>query len=290
MTFVADPPRAIILRELPEIRCIVPMLSNYHTHTALCKHAEGMPVDYAREAVAHGFQVLGFSDHCPQPDDLWNTVRMDFDQMDTYFASIEEARATYPQLEIHAGFECEFRKDLGDFIPETFLRPGRAEYLLLALHSYLDADGQWQDSWHLHTAEGLLGYARHAVEALESGWFAAFAHPDVFAHGGCAWDGAAIEASRMILQAAQECRIPLELNCNGFHRKLIRDERGLVRRPYPYLPFWALAADYDVQVYVGADAHRPEFLHTTNEDCLAIAHYYGLQVIDRLPMRPAKQP
>jgi len=196
------------------------MLSNYHTHTALCKHAEGMPVDYAREAVAHGFQVLGFSDHCPQPDGLWNTVRMDFDQMDTYFASIEEARATYPQLEIHAGFECEFRKDLGDFIPETFLRPGRAEYLLLALHSYLDADGQWQDSWHLHTAEGLLGYARHAVEALKSGWFAAFAHPDVFAHGGCAWDGAAIEASRMILQAAQECRIPLELNCNGFHRKL----------------------------------------------------------------------
>ena len=46
-----------------------------------------------------------------------------------------------------------------------------------------------------------------------------------------------------------------------------------------------MAAEYDVQVFVGADAHRPEFLFTTTEDCLAIAHYYGLHVIDTLPMR-----
>ena len=260
------------------------MLSNYHTHTAFCKHAEGMPIDYCREAVAHGMRVLGFSDHCPWPDGLWNSVRMDFDQLDDYFASIQVAREQFPLMEIHSGFECEFRKDLGNFIPDTFLQPDRAEYLLLALHSFLDEHGEWQNAWQISTNEGLLGYARHAIEAMESGWFTAFAHPDLFAHGGCTWQGVTIECAKMILQTAQDCHIPLELNCNGFHRRLIRDEFGLPRRPYPYLPFWALAAEYDVQVFVGADAHRPEFLFSTNEDCLAIAHYYGLQVTETLPM------
>ncbi len=264
----------------------MPMMTNYHTHTALCKHAEGMPVDYCREAEAHGMKILGFSDHCPWPDGRWNSVRMDFDQMDLYFASIQEARQAYPQLEIHAGFECEFRKDLGNFIPDAFLKHGRAEYLLLALHSYLDTTGDWQDAWHIRTAEGLLGYARHAVEAMESGWFTAFAHPDLFACGGCAWEGATVECSRMLLQTAQDCRIPLELNCNGLHRKFVVDEHGLPRRPYPYLPFWALAAEYDVEVFVGADAHKPEYLIPTLSDCLAIAHYYGLQVTETLPMQP----
>ena len=260
------------------------MFNNYHTHTALCKHAEGMPVDYCRVAVSHGSTILGFSDHCPWPDGLWNSVRMDFNQLDTYFSAIQEAREHFPQLEIHAGLETEYRKDLGNFIPETFLCPGRAEYLLLALHSYLDEMGEWQDSWHLKSAEGLLGYARHAVEAMQTGWFIAFAHPDIFANGGCDWGNAALECSKMILQTAQDCHIPLELNCNGMHRKLVADENGLPRRPYRYLPFWALAAKYDVQVFIGADAHRPDFLFSTNEDCLAIAHYYGLNVIETLPI------
>ena len=243
-----------------------------------------MPIDYCREAVAHGMRVLGFSDHCPWPDGLWNSVRMDFEQLDDYFASIQVAREQFPLMEIHSGFECEFRKDLGNFIPDTFLQPDRAEYLLLALHSFLDEHGEWQNAWQISTNEGLLGYARHAIEAMERGWVTAFAHPDLFAHGGCTWQGATIECAKMILQTAQDCHIPLELNCNGFHRRLIRDEFGLPRRPYPYLLFWALAAEYDVQVFVGADAHRPEFLFSTNEDCLAIAHYYGLQVTETLPM------
>ena len=260
------------------------MIANYHTHTAFCKHAEGLPVDYCREAVARGIEVLGFSDHCPQPDGRWNTVRMELEQLDDYFASIDAAKRQFPQLEIHSGFECEYRKDLGTWMPETFFAPGRAEYLLFAEHSYLDEKGEWQDSWHLKTDEGLLGYARHAVEAMQSGWFSAFAHPDIFAHGGCGWHGATIECARMILQTAQDCRIPLEINCNGMHRKLLCDADGHIRRPYPYLPFWALATQYDVQVFIGADAHRPEFLCSTSQDCLGIVHYFDLPLVEQLPM------
>ena len=42
-------------------------ISNYHTHTKLCKHAEGMPSDYFEQAKTDVCSELGFSDHCPYP-------------------------------------------------------------------------------------------------------------------------------------------------------------------------------------------------------------------------------
>ena len=43
------------------------MLTNYHTHTARCGHAEGTEEEYILTALRCGFKVLGFSDHTPGP-------------------------------------------------------------------------------------------------------------------------------------------------------------------------------------------------------------------------------
>ena len=43
------------------------MLTNYHTHTFRCQHANGTVEDYVREAIAKGFDILGMSDHVPYP-------------------------------------------------------------------------------------------------------------------------------------------------------------------------------------------------------------------------------
>ncbi|UKI50590.1 MAG: PHP domain-containing protein [Clostridium sp.] len=43
------------------------LIANYHTHTKLCNHAEGMPSDYVEEAIRLGFKEIGMSDHNPIP-------------------------------------------------------------------------------------------------------------------------------------------------------------------------------------------------------------------------------
>jgi histidinol phosphatase-like PHP family hydrolase len=40
---------------------------DYHTHTALCKHAEGQPADYVRLAVQKGLREIAVTDHGPAP-------------------------------------------------------------------------------------------------------------------------------------------------------------------------------------------------------------------------------
>ena len=43
------------------------MLTNYHTHTTRCGHAEGTEEEYILTALRCGYKVLGFSDHTPWP-------------------------------------------------------------------------------------------------------------------------------------------------------------------------------------------------------------------------------
>ena len=53
--------------------------ANYHTHTVRCHHAVGSEREYIEQAIAEGFDILGFSDHTPQPypENFRSGVRMD---------------------------------------------------------------------------------------------------------------------------------------------------------------------------------------------------------------------
>ena len=85
-------------------------ITNYHTHTSRCKHAQGTDRDYVQQAVDSGYQVLGFTDHVAWPfsDGFVSPVRMDAGQMPEYAASILKLKEEYAgRLSIHLGAECE---------------------------------------------------------------------------------------------------------------------------------------------------------------------------------------
>ena len=42
-------------------------ISNYHSHVALCGHAEGTVEDYIKEAIKNNYEEVGISDHAPIP-------------------------------------------------------------------------------------------------------------------------------------------------------------------------------------------------------------------------------
>lgn len=65
-------------------------MTNFHTHTARCKHAQDSDDEYVRAALEAGYDEFGFADHCPWPytNGFVSNIRMSVDQLDEYLASI----------------------------------------------------------------------------------------------------------------------------------------------------------------------------------------------------------
>ncbi len=266
--------------------------ANFHTHTYHCQHATGTPSDYAREALKQGISVLGFSDHTPWPDNIWNDVkiRMPLEELDDYFDEIRQAQKEFPQLTIHRGLECEYRPDLGSFAKEVFLdTPGRCEYLILGVHDFLNVQGEWLSPWHSKDSKAYLDFARFTVKALETGLYRFLAHPDLFLVGQGPWNADAEEASRIIIQAAVDTNTPLEFNALGVRKRIRPDAAGVLRRPYTSTRFWEIAAQYPVRGIVSSDAHRPEDVWGNGDQLVGMADYFGIPLVtpeELLPPAP----
>ena len=176
---------------------------NFHTHTRLCKHADGEPIDYCREAVKQGVSVLGFSDHTPYPVKRWETVRMDLDQMPLYVNGIEAARREFPQLRIIMGMECEYDPAYANFFKDVLMGEYGCRYLVGAIHSYVDRNGEWKGLYgYRMTDENLRDFADHTVAAIQSGLYLFMAHPDVFGVSYEGWTAEATACCREICKAA----------------------------------------------------------------------------------------
>ena len=85
--------------------------ANYHTHTVRCHHASGTEREYIEQAIAEGFDILGFSDHTPQPypDSFVSRVRMTMDELEGYIDTLLALREEYKdQIQLLIGFEVEY--------------------------------------------------------------------------------------------------------------------------------------------------------------------------------------
>ena len=88
------------------------MLTNYHTHTTRCGHAEGTEEEYIFTALRCGFKVLGFSDHTPwayATPGFVSRIRMLPSQLDDYVLTLRGLREKYAdKLHIRIGLEAEY--------------------------------------------------------------------------------------------------------------------------------------------------------------------------------------
>ena len=112
------------------------MFANYHTHTARCHHATGEDKAYVEAAIQNGFQVLGFSDHCPWifSDDYVSPIRMTPDELDGYVTSLTALKKEYAaDITIYIGLESEY---VPEMLPEQqkFLQDYPIDYQILGEH------------------------------------------------------------------------------------------------------------------------------------------------------------
>ena len=255
------------------------MLANYHTHTPRCNHAVGEEQCYVERAVEGGLKLLGFSDHTPYLFDkpgYYSSFRMRPEELDDYVQTLQKLRTKYAdRIELHIGLEAEYYPKLFPRLLD-FLRQYPVEYLILGQHAlYNEVEGIYpaQPTTDRKLLDQYLG---QTLDALDSGVFTYFAHPDLFCFEG---DEAVYRAHvRLLCRRAIELNIPLEFNLLGLAEE----------RHYPNPRFWRVAAEEGCPVILGCDAHSPE---GTWDPALiargeAMLQSFGITPLETVPLRP----
>lgn len=227
-----------------------PLLYESHCHTPLCKHAHGLPAEYAKAAIARGLRGIIFTDHCPLPDGISAAVRMSPDQFDEYVAMIAQVREEFAgKLDVRLGLESDFIPGLEPWLEKLHAR-APLHYVLGSVHPFLAEyrakyfTGDWFEYQKL--------YFDHIAQAAETGLVDALAHPDLVKNERPSeWHFDRIESSiERALDRIAKTGVAMELNTSGVNKSLPEMNPGLAMLQH--------MQKRGIPVVIGADAHRPE--------------------------------
>lgn len=253
------------------------MKANYHTHTWRCNHASGTEEQYILHAIENGFQILGFSDHTPYlfPDGYRSRIRMLPDQLDGYVRCIQNLQKEYhDKIGLHIGLEAEyFPAYFSDL--HSFLRNYPVEYLILGQH-YLpnEPNGRYSGAPTADIAV-LKQYCHQCMDALQTGLFTYFAHPDLMNFVGD--DSVFHKHMGELIRETANCGLCIELNLLGLREG----------RHYPSRRLLEIAAEENCPVILGYDAHSPEDLSDDGieDEVSKLTRGLNLNILDTVTLR-----
>lgn len=230
-------------------------------------------------AIKAGYKTLGFSDHSPWPyeDGFSSHIRMDLPLFPDYLSSIRGLQDKYKnQIVIHLGLEAEYYPEFHSWLLDQKAEQG-LQYLLLGSH--FDRPDEELYFGSLSRAQQYHRYAKHTIAGLQTGDFAALAHPELFMMLTQRFDRDCELVSRDLIQAAVSCNIPLEYNLSGLYPISWRNGLG-----YPNPDFWHIAAQEGATAIIGLDAHDPNrFLDTDKYDeAIKFLDSLGIKRVDTL--------
>ena len=256
------------------------MLSTFHTHTYLCKHAEGIPLHYVKQAEKEGCSALGFSDHCPYPqDDIWAFCRMGSSQLSLYRKLVNDAK-TYAPFPVYFGFECEWEPRYAGWFKDTLIAKYGAEYLVLGSHWY-PHNGTYEYVVDILDNRILRKYIDFTIDAMRSGLFAFLAHPDLFLAARTSIDADCIACGDALIDATNTFNVPIEINGYGLFKSKIRRDYGEDYR-YPVRTFWERAAAKNARIICNSDAHDAHDVIMNAWKARDFASRFGITPIEKL--------
>ena len=261
-------------------------LSSFHTHTFLCKHATGSPVDYVRVANKEGCSALGFSDHCPYPhDDVWNDCRMDVADVPLYLQMVSEAKAL-ASFPVFLGFECEWLPEYENWYRDYFRGELNVDYLVFGSHwQTVNNELVWAPCWS--NISDVFKYIDFTIQGLQTGIYDFLAHPDLFLAFCTHIDSDLLSASSYLIDACVDLNIPIEINGAGsLSSKIIRD--GVEETGYPCIAFWELAQEKKATIICNSDAHCKQDVLYGASSAHSFAKKHHIEVTDFLPLLQKK--
>ncbi len=248
------------------------ILYETHSHTPLCHHAEGDPIDYAKVAFEKGFAGIYTTCHAPLPHDYTQSMRMSAADLPTYFKLVDQAREAYhDQLEVRLGLECDYFPGLEPYMREL-LKQADFHFALGSVHCYLPEyrkqyeRGSWFDFQKI--------YYEHLAQAAESGLYDSLAHPDLVKNERPEeWQtDRLLECIENSLGRIARTGVAMELNTSG----LLKPAKEM--NPGGFL--LKEMKKHNIPVTLGADAHRPDRVGDHFKEALEQLKGIGFQTIN----------
>jgi histidinol-phosphatase (PHP family) len=259
--------------------------ADYHTHTPLCRHAKGEPTELAAQAIRVGLQEMGFSDHNPMPEDDFDDWRMLAKELDGYVAKVEQARQDHPTLKIKLALEVDYVPGYEDWVRDL-ARRHHWDYLIGSVH-YLS--GRWAIDnptqiarWKQHDPlEVWTSYCDHLTKAACSGLFDIIGHADLCKKFCFYPRGDPAALFKDFIRAAKDHRVAIELNTAGLRKDC--------REIYPSPTILQMAAQAQVPITFGSDAHAPEEVGLNLAEAVQLARGAGYTSWVRFTQRRAEE-
>jgi histidinol-phosphatase (PHP family) len=255
-------------------------LTDYHTHTPLCRHATGTPAEYIEAALARGLAEIGFADHSPMPErfDDW---RMLIEDLPRYVEMILAARERFLPFPVRLGLEVDYFPGAEPWI-EKLAGLAEWDYLIGSVHYIApgwDVDNpKWIGRFNERPVEEIWDlYWRACEQCVRSGLFDFLAHPDLVKKFGHRPAGDLTRFYEPVIAAALENKLAFELNTAGLRKP--------VREMYPAADFLRLAHSAGLRLVINSDAHAPEEVGADFEAAVGIAASAGYREVLRFHRR-----
>ena len=233
----------------------MPIQTDYHWHTPLCKHATGPMEAYVERAVELGLTEVGFSDHNPLPNGWGANVRMAEAELDYYVQRVLDLRFQYRgKIDIRLGLEMDYIPGLEEYLRAQIARYPW-DYVIGAVH-YLDPQcrlGAWSRECPDPVDEQYARYFALVRQLAQAGLCDFIAHFDVVKRAGRQPSERGLAEIPVTLAEIARTDVCLEINTSGYRHTELAEPQ-----PYPTLPIAAQAIALGIPLVVNSDSHAPD--------------------------------
>ena len=253
------------------------LLYESHMHTPLCKHATGLPGEYAAVAAEKNLRGIIVTCHAPMPDGYSSPYRMALEEFDRYVAMVAEATEEWRgRVDVRLGLESEFVPKYLGWIEKLHER-AEFHHVLGSVHCQMREyiDTYYKGTWPLGEEAPWLDFQRtyfqHLADAAETGLYDTISHPDLVKNMNPAgWDLARIMPDiRRALDRIARAGTAMELNTSGRYKTIPEMNPGL--------EILREMCQRSIPVVIGADSHNPRRAGDLFPEALATLRQAGYE-------------
>lgn len=248
------------------------MIVDYHTHTKLCKHAQGEAEEYVLKALELRLDEVGCSDHAPLPGNFDDRHRMTAEEYTSvYSPAVSGLVEKYQKkIRIKRGIECDFLERASDW-NRKFIAENDFDFVIGSVHfvgsavEELPLFGREYGDSELATL--YEGYYRALSASAESGFFDIIGHCDLIKKFGAFSSRAVDELIWEALTRIKKADLCIEVNTSGLWKP--------EKETYPSERMLAHARDLKIPLTLGSDAHNPEDVGKYFDRAVDLIERYG---------------
>ena len=256
------------------------MLKNiFHIHDKCNGHAQNTVDQIFEIAHENGYEKLYFTEHCPLNSKT--LYRPSYQDIKKLKQQIEFENKKYPNIKSYFGYEMEYPIIKRHYF-DQLVRDPYCDFVIFGDHHYGD---MWLESHfsmiNTTSIERVNEYYQMAKDAIESGLFSWFAHPDIWLSAWKKWDKAAKDLTKKLIDLCLENNMPMGFNLN------FKPEKR-TDFTYPSAYFWKEVAKSKVKVLIEVDSHDNRTLQKQwIEDGYKLALNMGLKnnLIDDIKLK-----